>query len=76
LEQKYPVAKPSFCNAGLWGSLAPVLALDSAGNPRIAFDAAYHTRCLYDNNPDDNIPPVLDFWQLWHSVRVNYFPQP
>jgi hypothetical protein len=76
LEQKYPVARPSFCDAGLWDSLAPVLALDSAGNPRIAFDAAYRTRCLYDYDPNDGFPPVRDFWQLWHSVRVNYFPQP
>jgi hypothetical protein len=75
LEKEYPVARPVICDAGLWDGIAPTLALDPAGNPRLAYDAAYHTRCLYDNDPDDNIPPIRDFWQLWHSVRVTYFPQ-
>jgi hypothetical protein len=74
LDQEYPIARPVICDAGFWDGIAPTLALDPVGNPRLAYDAAYHTRCLYDNNPDDNIPPVRDFWQLWHSVRVTYFP--
>jgi hypothetical protein len=75
LDQAYPLARPPHCDAGLWDSMTPVLALDPAGNPSIAYDAAYHTRCWYDD-PNDNQGPFLDFWQLWHSVRVNYFPQP
>ena len=75
LERDYPIARPLICDAGLWESIAPTLALDRAGNPRLAYDAAYHTHCLYDHDPDDNIPPVYEFWQLWHAVRVTYFPQ-
>ena len=76
LEQEYPVPRPVYCDAGLWDSLTPVLALDAGGNPHVAYDAAYQTRCWYDDNPDDNVPPVLQFSQLWHTVRVNYFSQP
>jgi hypothetical protein len=76
LEEEYPMARPSQCDAGLWDSMTPVLALDWAGNPHLAYDAAYNTRCWYDDNPDDDQPAVLNFWQLWHSVRVTYFPQP
>lgn len=75
LEQAYPVARPPHCDAGLWDSMTPVLALDAAGNPRLAYDAAYNTRCWYDD-PNDNQPPFLRFSQIWHTVRVNYFPQP
>jgi hypothetical protein len=75
LARQYPIARPLICDVGLWESLAPALALDQAGNPRLAYDAAYHTRCLYDHDPDDDIPPVSQFWQLWHTVRAIYFPQ-
>lgn len=51
-----------------------MLALDPAGNPRVAYDAKYDTRCWYDD-PNDNLPPYLQFWQLRHAVRVMIFPQ-
>lgn len=75
LEQAYPVARPVTCDAGFWQMKAPVLALDAAGSPRIAYDAAYQARCLCDD-PTDSAPPYYRFHQLWHSVRATFFPQP
>jgi hypothetical protein len=75
LEQQYPVARPVTCDAGFWEMKAPVLALDSAGSPRIAYDAAYQARCLYDD-PTDTAPPYHRFHQVWHSVRATFFSQP
>lgn len=72
----WPVAYPPHCDGGLWDGLAPVLALDSAGNPRIAYDTAYHAQCWYDDPYDDDPNPVFRFHLIARSVRVTYFPQP
>jgi hypothetical protein len=74
LEEEYPIPLPVTCDAGLWDSMTPMLALDPAGNPHIVYDSAYETRCWYDD-PNDNQDPWLRFHQLWHAVRTVVFPQ-
>lgn len=75
LDAAWPVARPGHCDAGLWVTKTPVLHLDSGGHPRIMYDAAYETRCWYDD-PYDNLGPYLKFHQLWHTVRGVVFPKP
>ena len=75
LEAEYPVARPVTCDAGLWDTYAPALALDAQGNPRIVYDGSYKARCQYvdPNDPTD----VYDrFHEIWHSVRLVAFAQP
>jgi hypothetical protein len=71
----WPVAYPTHCDGGLWDGVAPSLALDSAGNPRIAYDTTYHARCWYNYDTGEWEP-----WSVMHliqrAVRVVYFPQP
>jgi hypothetical protein len=59
----------------LWDGVAPSLALDAAGNPRIAYDTTYHARCWYNYDTGEWEP-----WSVMHliqrAVRVVYFPQP
>jgi hypothetical protein len=75
LGQQYPVALPPHCQAGLWDSFAPVLALDPAGHPRVAYDSKYEAYCLYDD-PNDGQPPYYRFEQVWHVVRTVLTPSP
>jgi hypothetical protein len=72
---EYPMPLPSGCDAGLWTTLTPVLALDAAGNPFAAFDAKYDTRCWY-KDPTRDDPPYYRFTQLWRNVRGAVFRQP
>lgn len=72
----WPVAYPLTCDGGLWDGLTPSLSLDTAGDPRIAYDTTYHARCLYDDDEIDNNPPVFNFHLFQRAVRVNFFPQP
>lgn len=72
----WPVAYPPHCGGGLWDGLAPVLALDNTGNPRLAYDTAYHAQCWYDDPYDNDPNPVFRFHLIARSVRVTYFPQP
>lgn len=76
LYQYWPVAYPLSCDGGLWSGLTPSLALDAAGNPRIAYDVTYHARCLYQDpaRPDD--PPDFSFHLIMRSARGVYFAQP
>lgn len=75
LQAAWPVAHPPHCDAGIWSSLTPVLVLDGAGQPHVAFDATYHARCWYDENPNDNIPPNSRMEQVMRAVRVIIFTQ-
>jgi hypothetical protein len=75
LRASWPVAYPINCEAGLWDSLTPSLALDAAGNPRLAYDATYHAPCTYI--PETGEWKPWDVWQpVWRAVRVNSFTQP
>jgi len=76
LHTLWPVAYPPNCSGGLWDGLTPSLALDAAGNPRIAYDTAYHAQCWYDDPYDNDPQPTYKFHLIAHSVRVNFFPQP
>ena len=64
------------CDAGLWNSLTPTLAFGADGNAYVAYDATYHARCYYDDNPNDNIPPDWHFGLVMRSVRLVAFAQP
>ena len=72
-----PQAIPPHCDGSTWKGLNPVLALDGAGNPRIAYDVSADARCYYDDtpeNPDDQ--PRIEFGRIWNGVRWNFFPRP
>ena len=71
----WPVVYPQHCDGGLWDGIAPVLALDAAENPRIAYDTTYYARCWY--NPDTGEwDPWSVFRLIQRAVRVVYFTQP
>lgn len=75
LDAEYPVPRPPHCDAAIWRGITPVMSFDGGGNPRVAYDAVYDTRCLYDD-PNDGLPAYYVWHQLWHSVRGVFFPQP
>jgi hypothetical protein len=75
LEAEYPVARPVTCDAGLWDTYAPALALDGQGHPRIVYDGSYKARCQYVD-PNDPGQVYDQFHEIWHSVRLTAFPQP
>jgi hypothetical protein len=72
----YPIALPITCSAGIWDSYSPSLALDSAGNPRFAYDASYKGYCQYEDPTDPTKPPTSEFREIWHSVRTVFVEQP
>lgn len=73
LEAEYPIARPITCDAGIWDVSSPVLALDSTGHPRIAYEGGYKARCQFQNPDDPN--DVRDvFIEIWHSVRTVVLP--
>jgi hypothetical protein len=76
LEAEFPQALPTSCDAGLWTTLTPALALDSAGNPFMAYDARYDTRCWYTDPTRPADPPSYRFTQLWSTVRGVVMTQP
>lgn len=77
LRQEHPQAIPGHCRNDLWNGLAPALALDQAGNPRIAYDVAVSADCYYDTTPGDpSDPPTVRFEPIWRGVHLTYFPQP
>lgn len=76
LDAQYPIARPFTCDAALWDTYAPHLLLDAAGQPSVAYEGSYKARC-YDPDPTDpSKPPVYEFREIWHSVRVTFFSQP
>ncbi|HEU5088009.1 MAG TPA: hypothetical protein VFT99_11205, partial [Roseiflexaceae bacterium] len=77
LKQDFPQAIPPHCDADTWEGLAPALALDPQGNPRIDYDVAVNARCYYDDTPDDKTdPPTIRFEPVWRGVRLAFFQQP
>lgn len=76
VEQAWPGAYPIACNTGLWHGLTPTLALDGAGNPRIAYDTTYHAYCLYKDPNYPNDPSYYRFELVVRAVRAVFFPQP
>lgn len=77
LREEQPQAVPSHCRNDLWSGLAPVLALDGAGSPRIAYDVAVEADCYYDTTPGDpSDPPTVRFEPIWRGVHLTFFPQP
>lgn len=71
----WPVAFPPHCDGGLWDGLTPSLALNKAGQPRIAYDTIYNARCWY--NPDTGEwDPWHEFHLIWRAVRVDFVTQP
>jgi hypothetical protein len=73
---EYPIALPFTCSAGIWDSYSPSLALDNAGNPRIAYDASYKGYCQYQDPTDPSKPPTSEFREIWHSVRTVFTEKP
>jgi hypothetical protein len=77
LRAEHPQAIPPHCRNDLWNGLAPVLALDRGGNPRIAYDVAVSADCYYDTTPGDpSDPPTVRFEPIWRGVHLTFFPQP
>lgn len=68
LQAALPKSHPNNCDAGGWTGLTPTLVLPSAGNPQVAYDAAYMAHCLRDNTWHDDV--------LMRAVRVVSFTQP
>lgn len=61
------------CPEAYWfGGFVPSLALDAAGNPRIAYEADLSARCVY-NSPTG---PVQRIERLLHTVGYFTFPRP
>lgn len=59
LDEDTSVPTPANCTPLSWrGGLRPELALDTAGNLRIASDAEWTFRCLYQDPNDPNAPPA------------------
>ena len=76
LYSAWPVPYPLSCDASLWQALTPVMQLDAAGNPAVAFDATYYARCLYQDPSTPNDPPYYHFHLVMRAVRATFFPQP
>ncbi|HWQ14453.1 MAG TPA: hypothetical protein VNL77_16755 [Roseiflexaceae bacterium] len=77
LKQEFPQAIPPHCDTDTWEGLAPALALDGQGSPRITYDVSVNARCYYDDTPGDPTdPPVIRFEPVWRGVHLNFFPQP
>jgi hypothetical protein len=75
-KQEQPQAIPPHCDTDAWNGLAPALALDTAGNPRIAYDVSVKARCFYSDPARPNDPPNYRFEAIWRGVRLTYFAQP
>jgi hypothetical protein len=77
LRAENPQAIPLHCRNDLWNGYAPTLALDGAGNPRIAYDVAVSADCYYDDTPGNpSDPPTQRFEAIWRGAHLTYFPQP
>jgi hypothetical protein len=77
LQIEWPAGLPAACTGGEWHYLAPVLALNTAGVPRIASDTGHIAKCEYD--------PGSGAWQpggpysystVWRAAHVALFAQP
>ncbi|MFP4436247.1 MAG: hypothetical protein ACLFVO_03290 [Chloroflexaceae bacterium] len=75
LVTEYPVPLPVTCDAGVWDTSAPVLALAESGDPHITYEGGYKARCQFQNPEDPN--DIRDeFIEIRHTVRVVGFRQP
>jgi hypothetical protein len=74
LQQEFPVDWPLTCDPSAWTDPIPSLALDAAGNPRIAYDNLSISKCYYTKPGDPNTYSRIE--KLWRSVRWLHFPQP
>jgi hypothetical protein len=76
LQQAWDVPFPlDHCDAGMWNSLTPTLDL-VGGHAHVAYDATFHARCYYDDDPTDNDPPDWHYGLVMRSVRLLVFTQP
>lgn len=48
LQSAWPIELPTQCDAGEWQARTPTLALSTAGEPQVAYDAAYVAHCATD----------------------------
>jgi hypothetical protein len=61
------------CTLAYWfGGFKPALALDTAGNPRIFYEAAQYQRC----NQREAQEPASTIQKSWNAVRLLYVQQP
>ena len=74
MEAANPQALPLHCDNDLWHGARPVLALDAAGSPRIAYDVTVDARCHYKDPTNPNKPPGIYFERAWNAARWVYFP--
>jgi hypothetical protein len=75
LAAQWNVAQPPHCDAGVWTSLTPSLALDGDGNPHFGYDATYHARCWY-NDVTKQWEPFSQFHLVVRTVRTYFLPKP
>lgn len=61
---EYPLPPPFDCSLATWSGARPQLALDAAGNPRVAYDAER----IYGGSCSAKVG--------WRSARVAFLPQP
>lgn len=70
LARVWPGGYPQGCGNGAWNAAAPSLVLPSGDAPLVGFDATYHATCLYDEIPEDDIPPVTAPHEIERAVRL------
>jgi hypothetical protein len=71
LEQDFSIPVLPNCELAHWfGGFKPALALDTAGNPRIVYEAAQYQRCTNSRATDSTIQ------KTWNAVRLLFVNQP
>jgi hypothetical protein len=71
LAQDFSIPVLPNCELAHWfGGFKPALALDTAGNPRIIYEAAQYQRCTNSRATDSTIQ------KTWNAVRLLFVNQP